>query len=394
MDILFWGVTAGSIYSFVTVYLARLGASPLQISLVTAGPALVNLFLALPAGRWIRGRSYSRVVFYCAIAYRLPYFGLILFPTLLLNRPEMQIWVLVSLFIAISPFMLVLTIALTSLIAEVAPAEWRGELVGRRTALLALSWTVTSLVCGQILDLWPYPANFQVVFGIGVLGSLLSLFHLGRLRLDPNRPPAVRQPGSTVAAVMSAAVSGKSLLRLDILSNRSFGFFLAGVLTLQTVRNIPIPLYSILWVNELDLSNSSISLALGLTQIALVFSALNLGHAGRRWGFRRLLAGGSTLLAVQPFLNGLASSRWLVWAGAVFGGTANAWIDGALVNRLMEQTPQEDSVAYNALYFFVTNGGVLVGALLGPALVGGLGLRPVLLLVALLLLVNRFVFQK
>ena len=42
--------------AFVAIYAARLGATGFQISLLTAGPAVVNLFFSLPAGRcWRAG---------------------------------------------------------------------------------------------------------------------------------------------------------------------------------------------------------------------------------------------------------------------------------------------------------------------------------------------------
>lgn len=54
-DVLWFGVLAGSTIAFVAVYATRLGASSFQIGLLSAGPALVNLFFYLTL-RTLAGR--------------------------------------------------------------------------------------------------------------------------------------------------------------------------------------------------------------------------------------------------------------------------------------------------------------------------------------------------
>ena len=51
-DIAWFGVLSGSAMAFVAVYAARQGATGLQLGLLSASPALVNLGCTLPAARW------------------------------------------------------------------------------------------------------------------------------------------------------------------------------------------------------------------------------------------------------------------------------------------------------------------------------------------------------
>lgn len=54
LDIAWIGITSGTTSSFLAIYATRLGASSWQIGLLTAGPAIINLLISLPVGRWLR----------------------------------------------------------------------------------------------------------------------------------------------------------------------------------------------------------------------------------------------------------------------------------------------------------------------------------------------------
>ena len=73
LDIAWYGLLSGSAMAFVAVYAARLGATPLQIGLLTAGPAVVNLVFALPVGRWLEHQPMGRAVFWTSVLHRAFY---------------------------------------------------------------------------------------------------------------------------------------------------------------------------------------------------------------------------------------------------------------------------------------------------------------------------------
>src|SRR6185503_20752537 len=70
-DVAWYGVTFGSTLSFLAVFAARLDAAGWQIGLLSAGPALVNALVTLPAGRWLEARSLGRTVVKTAVWQRL-----------------------------------------------------------------------------------------------------------------------------------------------------------------------------------------------------------------------------------------------------------------------------------------------------------------------------------
>jgi hypothetical protein len=81
-DIAWFGVLSGSVINFLTVYATRLGATSLQIGLIGAMSAVVNLFLAIPAGRWLSKQETRRAIFRTSVLYRIGFLFFILLPWL------------------------------------------------------------------------------------------------------------------------------------------------------------------------------------------------------------------------------------------------------------------------------------------------------------------------
>ena len=52
-DIAWYGLLAGSSIAFLAVYAARIGATALEIGLLTAGPAAMSLLVTMPLGQWL-----------------------------------------------------------------------------------------------------------------------------------------------------------------------------------------------------------------------------------------------------------------------------------------------------------------------------------------------------
>jgi MFS family permease len=161
LDILGFGVMSGSVLTFLSIYGARMGANGLQLSLLTAGPALVNLAFSLPTGRWLERRPLTRSVFIGALFNRLGYLGYLLVPWLLNSSHQISGIITVTVLMAIPATLL--TIGFNSLFADVVPPDWRGEVVGKRNAIMAVSQTITTLLCGQILDRIIFPLNYEIV---------------------------------------------------------------------------------------------------------------------------------------------------------------------------------------------------------------------------------------
>ncbi len=396
-DIGWFGLLAGSTLSFIAIYAARLGANGLQVGLLSAGPALVNMLFSLPLGRWLESQPLVRANVLAALWSRLGYLLLLLFPALFGSR--LQIWGIILLSLALSLPGTVLNIGFNAMFAGVVPPEWRAHVIGRRNAISSVSSMLTLLACGLILDRVVYPLNYQIVFAIGWIGAMISVYHLARIR---NPGEAIWQgsyfpekgrgkPGyrtrlarQSVQRFLRRLKAGESragrsaLLRLDLLRGR-FGRFMGAYLLFYTFQYVPIPLFTIYVVNDLGLTDGQISLGSAIFQLTVTAASLYLGRLSQRYSHHRQLVAAALLFGQYPLLLYFARDATLYWAASVIGGVIYGVAAGGLLNRLMECVPEGDRPAHMALHNLVFNMGILGGSLLGPLLGEWIGLRDAML---------------
>ncbi|MEW5869680.1 MAG: MFS transporter [Chloroflexota bacterium] len=393
-DTFWFGVLGGSAMAFIAIFAARLGASSFQISLLTAGPGVINLLFSLPAGRWLEGRPLVRTSFCSAVLYRLGYLAFVPLPWLL--GEQHQVWAIVWITLLASIPGTLLAISFNALFADVVPAEMRGEVVGKRNALMAISLTGTTLICGALLDRIAFPTNYQIVFGLGAFGAALSTYHLGRLYLPGLETP--RRNGQPIGDLARPGLmrfldtlrhpaglrfltrsGGKPLLRLDLLRG-PFGPFMAAYLIFYACQYVPLPLFPLAFVHQMKLTDGQISLGSALFYLTMMLVSLRLGYASVRFGHRRMLVFGAIFYSLYPLILGLARDASLYWVASLIGGGVWAVTSASLVNRLMERVPEDERPAYMALHNLALNLGILLGSLAGPALSEGIGLRQAILL--------------
>lgn len=383
--------------AFIAVYAARLGATGFQISLLSAGPAVINLLFSLPAGHWLEARSLTRTSFQSAALHRLGYILLIPLPLLLPNLT--QVWIIVLITLVMSIPGTILSIAFNAILADLIPPEDRATVVGRRNALTSLVMTVTVLLSGQLLDNLMYPISYVVVFGLGTFGGMFSTYHLKQL-IAPSAPvKRIQQPLHDLArpgllrftdslrlpaGLRFLSRSGNSpLLRLDMLKG-PFGAFLAAYLFFYSCQYVPVAISPIYMVNNLKYTDGIISLGNSLFYVLMFFTSLRLSRLTRRFGHHSVLVIGSLLYCAYPIFISFAWDATLFWVASFVGGIAWALTSGGLINRLMEIVPEENRPAYMALHNLALNLGILVGSLIGPFLADFTGIKEALLIAGIL----------
>jgi MFS family permease len=371
LDVFWYGVLAGSTLAFITIYTTRLGATVFQISLLTAGPAAVNLLFSLPTGKWLQGRALVPTTFWSAVFQRIGF--LLLAPLPWLFSDDLQIWVVILLTILASIPGTILAISFNAMFAEAVPPEWRAEVVGKRNALMAISLTVTTLLCGRLLDQLVFPLNYALVFFIGALGAALSTYYLGKLKLFNTKPTPVARE----------TTPGQRSKHLDLLRT-SFGPFMFAYLLFYTFQFLGIPLFPLVQVRVLNLSDGMISLGSSLFYGVILLVSLRIVDISTRWGHKRVLAIGATSFGFYPLLLGLARGPALFWAASFMGGGAWGLVNAGLTNRLMEKVPDDQRPAGMALHNLVLNLGIMLGSLAAPLLGASVGLQPAMFIVAAL----------
>jgi MFS family permease len=404
LDIAGFGVLGGSVLAFVAVYAARQGANAFQLGLLSAAPAVVNLVLALPAARWLEKRPLGAAVFWASVFHRL--FYLLWVPLPILFAPRGQVAVLIGLIFAMSVPGAALAVGFNALFADAVPPDWRSHVAGTRNALFAITSVTTTLLCGQVLIRLPFPLNYQIVFGIGFLGAVLSSFHLwfvrplpehqlrprvGRSMGDLARPGLVRMIGDGlrpgVALRFLTRSRGRRLLRTDALRG-PFGQVLLVLFAVHLAQYLPIPLFALYWVEGLQLSDQQISLGTALFYVSVLLSSTQLAHLVRELDHRRVTALGALVMSTYPGLLGLGRGVESFLIASLAGGLGWSLFNGALSNYILEKVPQDQRPSYLAWYNLALNAAILLGSLAGPFLAARLSLPLALILFALLRLVT------
>jgi len=278
--------------------------------------------------------------------------------------------------------------------------------VGVRNALLSVTFILVSLLCGLILDRLPFPASYQVVFGIGALGAVMSTLHLrfvapspsqprprvGRSLGDLARPGVVRilaealRPGAAQRFLVRRPKPGNGSLRTtaaEVLQG-SFGRLLAVLFAFYLAVHLAIPLFPLQWVNRLGLSDREIGLGTAVFYGSVFVASTQLERLARRLGNRRVTAIGAMFMASYPAFMALAPGLGLFLVGSATGGLGWALVSGALTNYMLETIPADRRPAYLAWYNLTLNAALLLGSLAGPAIAGLLGVPAALLLFAVL----------
>lgn len=400
-DISWWGVFVGSTLAFIVVYATRLGATTFEVGLFSSGVAVISLLVSIPAGRWLEGRPLLPAVATLAIGHRIWFAFLVPLPWWLAGSDHRQVAGVLGIYLVAAFFGIALAIGFNAAFAEVVPHDWRKQVVGRRLAIHSVIVCLSSLASGQLLDQVTFPLNYQLVFTIGAIGALMSCYHLAQLKSPVESPPQVGQPINDFARLRFSLFgvpqrlgfglrfltrsSGKPLLRWDLVRG-PFGTFLAVYLVLHFALFFSIPLYPILAVRELQLSDSVISIGPILTYSMVSLISFLAGRY-HRIDDQQLMIISAVMYGLQPLSLMLAQGAdGFYWLGALAVGVGAALLGIALTSRLMARAPADDRPAHMALYNLAIYIGVLLGSVAGPWVSDWIGVRPALGLAGLMTL--------
>jgi MFS family permease len=407
LDILWWGILGGTFISFLGIYLARNGATSFQLSILTAGPAVVNLLVSLPVGKWLETRSFARTAYVASILHRLGYVLILLVMIIFVARLQitLTLWITVAMSIPGAALM----IAFNALFADIVPPRRRGLVVGRRNALLAVSMTTSALISGQLLEQIVFPLNYQIVFFIGIIGGAMSCYEIGRIReipgrtsfprvgkpiLDRGRPGLVSSPfGRRYIPGVRFLTRGVEMMHYDLLRGE-FGLFLGAMFFFYITQNLVIPLFPKYSVDTMGLSDWEISIGTAVFQAAVFLCSMRLGKVSDRLGHHRLMVISVLGYAGFPLFIGLSPTVTGYMLGCAVGGIGWGFLGGALANRLMERVPADDRPAHMALFNLTLNLGVLVGSLLAPLMGNLAGLQMAMLIGSVLRILSAGVLWR
>jgi MFS family permease len=372
LDVAWWGILNGSIIVFLGVYVSRLGGSTVQMGFLTGVPALVNLLVSIPAGLIIQKFSITTLTRRAALIVRL--FYLLLIPLPILFPPQTQIWLIIIITLIMTiPGTLTAVIG-NAFLAEMIPPEWRGQVIGTRNALVAGSSMVTALVVGQVLKNLPFSTGYQIVFLIGFLGSMGSLYHLWQVRPYGKDPEAHFDEPKNEPIQKTIPSRLKDLVRFDVVRG-NYLKVLVILFTFHIATFLPNPLFPLYQVNQLKFSDQTISLGTSLFWVIHMIASTQGRWISAKLGFKKMFGVGAVSVGIATLFFMFSYQLWVYMICQLFSGIGWSMIGGGMGNYLLEKIPVDDRPAYLTWYNIAINLAVLICGLIAPQMANLVGLQ-------------------
>ncbi len=379
------GIVTGAA-SFLSVFLVRLGASSLLVSLLTSLPALAGMLLALPLGRFLeRQRNlvpwYSRARVLVQGSYAL--IGLV--PFLIANGSSTAIAIIVIWAIATIPQTIV-NITFTIVMGAVAGPRQRQYLMSRRWSVLGVTTAIVVALLGWLLERLAFPINYQIVFIGSFFGGILS-FAFSRQITLPDNP--------SHSAPQDVGVSLRSRMRMvwgDLRAHDAFSRFMLSAFVFNMGMTVAIPLFPLYWVRGVGATDFWIGLINTVNNGIVMVGYFLWSAIARRFGNRIVLRICAFGLVLYPLLTGLTSRVEPLVFYAGIAGIFGAGLSLVLFDISLATCPPDHTASYIAIYQFTTYVATLIAPLTAPLLADYLGYGPALFVAAGLRLLGAILF--
>jgi MFS family permease len=382
LEIGWFGVLSGSAVSFLNIYATRIGATGYQIGLIGAMPAAVNLLLAIPTGQWLQRQYTDRAIFWSSVLYRICYIPFIFLPWLFNESGQISAIILTTLIMAIP--LTAIGVGFNALFAEAVPNEYRAHVAGLRNVMLAITFMLTSLLSGYILDRVVFPTGYQIIFAIGVFGAAMSSLHLYFVQpLQGNSLPHQLQP---VVDSARRAFSPRDLLatiRMDIWKT-PFRNILLALFAFHFTQFLAVPIFPLFNVRVLQLSDDNIGIGTALFYLAVLMGSTQIRKLAQRFGNRNLTGWSVAGLGLYPLFLSISQTASHFYLVSLIGGLGFGLLSGCYANYMLEHIPPDDRPSHLAWYTIILNAAILVGSLAGPAMADVIGLFRALVIFGLL----------
>lgn len=350
-DILWYALAMPALMNFFSVYAIKLGATPLDLGLLSALPAIFGL-LSTTLSKWWRDRYDdtvdSLVIPSVMMRLRLPLYALV--PLLPQQFQVTSLIVIASL--GALP-MGVSGIIFLVLMREAVSDTRLTDLLSRRLLAWNLGIAASTLLLGFWLERAPFPINYQLMFLAGFAMMMVSLWHVLQVKVV-NITPA---PKTTRDSSM-----------LQPWRDRDFRG-LAGILGVLFVGFYAIlPVIPLFLVNSMGASEGFIALYSMAELAGGAAMATMTNRLTRRFGNPVVIAAGMVLTGLATIILALAGNLYLMLPAALITGAAWTAVDISQFSMFSANTSPEDRASHTRAYYQVLSVAAFFGPLIGSTL--------------------------
>jgi MFS family permease len=297
-----------------------------------------------------------------------------------------QTWALIGLALLMGIPLTALGVGFNVMFATAVPTQYRAYVAGTRNVLLSITFMVTSLGCGILLDRVAYPLNYQIVFLIGAIGGGMSSLHLYKVRPLKEDTGRETPPTSQIESTDGPDQPSKSWfssLRTDLWKT-PFKITLILFLGFHLAQYLAVPLFPVYNVRNLQLTDQNIGTGTALFYLTVLLASTQLARIVKHAGHKNITGLGVAGLSIYPIALAFSTLVWQYYLVSAVGGLIWALVAGASANYLLEKIPINDRPSHLAWYTVILNLAVLTGSLIGPLFADVMGIVSALVLAGIL----------
>jgi len=386
---LFWAAILGSAGTFNAAFAIRLGASNVVVGLLSSIPALMAILVSIPSGQFLeRQEKRTPWIFGSLFIYRAGFLLAAVVPWLHFAGIS-QGFLLVIILVVLTIPAYFFNVGWIPLLADVIPEDRRSSVFAARNIINSITVSVFTFVFGQWLSWAAFPWNYQAMYVVGFLCSMISMYYLFKLKV-PDSPPAALQADAVKAPSSLAGMvkmTREALTRYPQFLAINRNTFLHGVGVW-----LASPLYVLYYVRVLNAPDSWLGLNGTLASIGAIVGFSLWRWIMARWGESRTLKRTIILVGLYPALVGLMPSLTPILFLSVLNGLIVPGVNLSHFNTLLKTIPAEARPSYTAIYVTLTNIGAFICPMIGVELANHIGLGPTLVISGLLSVVGSFSF--
>lgn len=372
-------LAANMVSPFLGIFALKLGASNLQIGLMSSLPAFASLICAIPGGR-VLDRAAHKQAAACVMVAIARVFFVVYALAPMFDGPAAPWFLVGAVALANLPGTLA-NVAFQSLVAEVLPPRGRARAIAARTRLVSLAGILPLLITGRLLDTLRYPVGYQIVFaaafGIGIVEALLLL----RLVEMPEDTTGTVTPALAQAHV-SAAGQGpeppaqrRGATLSEVVANREFVKFDIASFVLYLGWGMGGPLFTRYRVSYMHANNTWISVYAVVEALAAVVALFYWARLGERRGYRNVLWWCAAAVAGNVWTLAMVVDLRIGVITPIWCGIFNSGTNLMLFNSLLEIIPNNRRATFLAYHTTVINLAHLCGPMLSVLIMETMGIR-------------------
>ena len=314
---------------------------------------------------------------------RVGYLLVAIIPWLGLSQPgSAVVWTLI-LFTAPAA---VFGVGWNSMMADVVPERQRARLFAARNIILAVVVTGGTFIASRWLAAAAFPINYQLVYLIGFVGSMISTFYITRMRV----PDSVVQPAATRSLSLKERVAGaRDAFRQQPDFARIVGSTLAHGLGLWMIG----PIYVLYYVRQLGASDGWIGTNATIASLTPVLGYAIWQRVVARRGENWVLIRTISVIGFYPILVGLTPNLTVILLWTALQGLIAPGVNLGHFPMLLKVCPAEARPLYLGIFTTIMNIGAFIMPLIGVWLSDRVGFAPVLIAGGVLCLIGSSLFR-